>query len=429
MNTIARIAKGMTLLGAVLIGILGLVLFFIMLSNANEGDLPTASADGEWSVYLLNQDPVELVQVSHDGTVRAFDLGVRDIGTFGGQIAVAADGSEAAYCQTAVANDGAVDAYPVVKLIIRDFETNSTRVETEIGSSDGCRINSQSYSADHALLAVGLINPSTTPEDTFWRLLIIDTSTGQIVHELNSESAIAVANGQSVGLSNYFMPEPRLVSDNEIIFTQIAWRSDGLPVGDGVRWNWVDNTLTRAANWGNHTVDSIMETGELVWAGYDIARPAADPGGPIPQSNVVYVKDASGTVIPVFYTEDYVIIDTLFINNGQEIAVFMLEGFDPENPPQGNQPTQWVAVDRAGNVRTLHADLLNFSQMTGAPDGYALLTMVNPTDGSVNPTSTLTRYHNGDESTLWTTDHGYWMAVGQSSVTAADGMAAFVPAN
>ncbi len=418
----AHMAKRLTLFGVFLIGILGLVLFSLILSTSYDHQPSTAHADDQWSVFLLNQDPIELVRVDADGTSTTYDLGITDMGTFGGQLAVAPNGTEAAYCSTSVTEDGTL---PVVHLIIRDLENNSTRIDTEIGNSDGCRISSQSYSADSSVLAVGLINPAFEPVDTAWRLLIIDTATGEIAHELNADDGVVVDNAETVGLYPSFMPEPRLVMGNEIIFTQIPWRSDGLPTGDGVRWNWMANTLTVAPHWGNYTADWVNETGDLVWAGLDAARPAAEPGGPLPQSNVAQVMDANTNTLPIYYTGDYVVIDTVFINSGREIAVYMLEGFDPDNPPQGNQPTHWIAIDRSGNVRDLHRDLRNFSQMVNAPDGYALLNIQNPAMGESNFNSTLTLHHNGQEEVLWQADRGFWMIVGGSKVAAADDLIPF----
>jgi hypothetical protein len=143
---------------------------------------------------------------------------------------------------------------------------------------------------------------------------------------------------------------------------------------------------------------------------------------------VVYVQNGDGTVFPVYFNEDFVIIDTLFINNGKEIAILMLEGFDPENPPQGNQAPQWVAVDRTGHVRTLTRDVLNYSQMVGAPDGFAFLTVEYPESETFTAISTLTLNADGEESVIWTAGQGFWAIVGHAPLAAADGLTPFVTA-
>ncbi len=364
--------------------LLAVVLFAVLLTAP-------AAAQSNWSLYLLDGMTQQVVRVSLDGTQQVIDLGLPPGAYIGRQsVDFTADGNRVATCTITDADDGAH-----ITLSARDVGSASALFSADLGKSDGCWIK---YNADGSQIAAGIVrhyagDPNADPTVPTWELLVFDAATGQQRYEMNP-----VKGGANFDAGRTLMPETRYFAGDLIVFAGRPWGTEGFPVSPAFLWQLTTDTLQPVDRWWHWGWDSLAYTGELAWTELDPNLPVADPGGPVPQANIVKLADDSGSERTIYANPDWVILGTQFIDNGRQLAIQELQGFVPDaNGNPGNQVMRWVALGRDGAVSQL-ASTLGFSELVAAPDGYALLTA---SDNSATPVLTL-EYHTGREATtLW----------------------------
>lgn len=402
------------------IAVIGLGTFLLVITaislHINQKEVATAAQpDDEWSITFWDVATHELTRVDIDGTTQSYDLGENVAEAFEREFAVAADGSLAAYCVVPTVDDSGESVIPNVTLYIYDLTSESTRFEIDLGVSDGCRLGQYSFSADGAMLGVGLISPHHNVSPINWRLPIVDTATGNIVRELTANDDIALNREDLFGESSYFMPEMRNLSSNEAVFVRIPWRTDSGGSADAVRWNWEEDTLTHEPNLGAGTL--ISTTGELIWTDVDETRPLAVPAAPIPKRNVIRVRDADGEERTVFFVGDQVIVNAIIINGGREIAMELYDGYREDDP---RQESHWVALDRAGNIRELPHEAEGYVRIYGTSNGYVYISSI------VDGVALMIAYENGEERLLWELGDSFKPVVGITPMTIAEDLSPFV---
>jgi hypothetical protein len=375
-----------------------------------------AAQDDGWSLYFLNPDTYELTQVNSDATTQTYDLGPQADAMFERQFAVSADGSLAAYCIMEMVEIHTDDEVPFMTLIIYDMKTQQNRFEIDLGESDGCLIRASAFSEDAGLLGVGLISPRYDATEWTWRVPIIDTENGDILHDIRSDDTLVMENRDLFHEIAYFMPEIHELSENEVVFRQLSWRTEGGYSMEAVRWNWEDDTLTAEPNLNNGIW--IEVTGELIWVERDDSLPLADPQAPIAQRNVVRVRRDNGDEATLFFSGNQVVQQVMLINGGRELLIRTYVGYDADNPRQ--QESHMIVLDRSGNLRELDFEGEGFVRILNAPNGY--ITIANTADDVVS----IIAHENGEAQVLWETDDTFRMVVGQSPIPMAEGLEPFV---
>ncbi len=370
-----------------------------------------AAAQPGWSLYLLNSSTQQIVRVYLDGTQQTYDLGVPGGAYLGtNEIDFTSDGGRAAYC---LMGDGGQ-----ATLTVRDLAAQSTLASADLGSAQGCWVT---YSDDNSQIAVGLMrhypgDPGADPNLPTWQLLILDAATGNQLHELNPNDGAAAFDP-----SRAIMPEVRYFANNQIVFAGLPWGTEGFPSSPAYLWRLGDGIIQPIDRWWRWGLDSLNQTGELVWVELDPSLPAADPGGPVPQANVVKLADKSGQERTIYADPNWVLLDAKFIDNGRQLAINALQAASG-NP--GAQATRWLGLDRSGNVSEL-ATTAGFSEVAAAPDGYVILWA---SDASASPLLALD-YHSGRETTrLWQQQASggiTWSLLWAAPTATADGLGAF----
>jgi hypothetical protein len=104
----------------------------------------------------------------------------------------------------------------------------------------------------------------------------------------------------------------------------------------------------------------------------DGTRPAAAPIGPFPEFNTLMLVEASGQMRPIYYSAEYSVMSGLFINDGQQAAVILQPGYDPNQPPDQPYVNRYIALDRAGNESLLF-ESAQYATLIPAPGGFAYL--------------------------------------------------------
>ncbi len=377
---------------------------------------PAAAQDPAWSLYLLNGRTNQLIRIFLDGTQQPVDLGLpADTYVGAASIDFSNGGSRAAYCvSTSQAGAGAT-------LTIKDMTGTSAPVAVDLGKTDGCWVN---FGEDGEQVAVGVVrhyagDPNADASVPAWELLVFDATTGQSVAAMNPTKAAAIGFDPN----RTIMPQVRYFANGQIVYAGVQWGTDGSPSSPAYFWQLSDDSLQSIDRWWRWGLDSLPATGELVWVELDSSLPAADPGGPLPQGNLVKLADKSGDAHTIYTDSSWVIMGTQFIDSGRELAISELQGFDPDNP-MNSQSTRWIALARDGSIRELVTSL-GFSQLVPAPDGYVYL---RASDNSASPLLTL-EYHSGGNSVqLWQqqTQGGMsWSILWSAPTPSASDLAAF----
>jgi hypothetical protein len=372
--------------------------------------LPAQAANG-WYAFLYNGISRQIVRVDADGAQEVFSLGLADTVFLGsGDLAFSPDGGRVAFC----ANSASAETpQGDTVLIVRDLPAQANVLEVPLGGNIGCRVSGAGFNADASQVAVSVVayfpgDPAADTSGPIWRLLVVDVASGSIISEINADSAPVIEAGVIGGVA--LLPEVRAFANNQIIFAEVPYGIGGAPEWNAFIWQLDTGTINPDATgrWGKSGLSYLDATGELAWVDYDPNLPAVEPGGPMPASNIVKVADASGTERVIYQTTDWVLVDTQFINGGQQLGVLLLSSFDPENPDA--QESRWIALGRDGSVTELASGAV-FSQIAAAPDGYVLFEL-NFSDDFSQQDSRLSVVANGTVRRLWESQEQGWEFAG-----------------
>ena len=375
------------------------------------GGLP-AHAQDDWYSFLYNWENNDLVQVSTSGTVVTHNLGLSENVFFSSQdLALTADGSRIAFC--AVDYSGAA---PRATLYLRHLSSNTNLLEIDFGTAIGCKVTPDAFNADETRLAVGLVNhygaedPTLDTSKPLWQLRVIDVASGATVSELNAESAVVAASGML--LEAAIMPEVRRFEGDAIIFAEVPYGLGGTPTVSAYTWQVSSGTVNLLPDgpWGHFGVDQLESTGETAWVAHNPVLPAAPTNGALGFANVIMLGDSSGQERMIYHSADWTIIDVRFIDDGQRLAILLFPAFDA-NQAVGEEPTRWVALDRAGNVSDLQVNMEFGGGVASAPGGYVYLSMGYLPGQPESALFTLEWYQNGQRSELWSAEGLAWEIV------------------
>ncbi|MBI5668171.1 MAG: hypothetical protein HZC41_09205 [Chloroflexi bacterium] len=362
---------------------------------------PAFGQAAAWSVYLYNGMTKELLRVNEDGSTESFNLGLAEneyIGSF--DMAFSSDGGRVAFCIPVF--DGQSNQGRAT-LVVRDITAETDIVRQDLGEAIGCRVGREGYNDDASRLAVSLANPF--PPDTgkpLWRILLLDAATGTTVDELNpTYPALAEYPLLTQGP---VLPFVQRFTADDLIFAEVPYGIGGGAEWQAYRWSFDSGAVEPVEGWGNIGLAWLPTTGEIAYVAADDALPAAQPVGPFPPFNVVRLHDADGGPRTIYHNGDESPAGTVFINDGRELAILLMEGYDAAQPDQATLQ-RWVALNRDGSRRDLTENSI-YVQLMGAPGGYVTLTQQLNDQTMGTQQFTLGYGAEGNTRELWTSPQG-----------------------
>lgn len=384
----------------------------------------SVQAQETWFAYLYNDFERTLLRVDQNGNQTTFALNIPEEAYVSGwDMTFSHDGSLVGYCESVFSGDS---AFSQTRFTVHDLNAGAPRFQVDLGQTIGCASTQESFSPDGSLVAVSTVNffadnPPPDPNIPFWQLRLLDTNTGAIVHELNSFSDIVPTTNLTADAP--VMTEVRYFDDDEVIFAELRWDIFSGVESQAYRWNYLNNTLSPIIGYGNDGADSLDGIGELVWTALDDSRPAGDMGAGFAGNNVVQISDVNGEGRTIFSTSDFVILDTVFINNGRQVAMLMLPPFDPNNL-DAELTLTWLALNRDGTVTTLQEGV-STGEIAPAPNGYAIFDVVYSGADFSQADLSLTYYQDSNSTILWQSNQDGWQLVWATPTTTASDLTSF----
>lgn len=325
-------------------------------------------ADDAWYIFLYNSTTQELARVNgRVGSTTTFELELQE-NEFVDGMAFSADGQWVAFCGIQMIPERPQSQST---LYLRDLEVGVNDLEIDLGKTLGCHVSREAFNEDDSRLAVGIINYFAPDKgmDTskpIWQLLVFDTATGKVAHEINTDTPAVIQVGILSGLP--IRPLVRYFADNQIIFAEIPYGIGGTPKTSAYRWYLDTGKVETADHWGAFALD--YRAGELIWVDYDSGLLAGEPGGPMTPFNVVMTVDHNRDAHRLFHSPDWLILNAKFIEDGRRLAIQLLEPFDPDSTT--SQAVKWAALSSDGNLVELGRSTF-LAELVEAPGGCALL--------------------------------------------------------
>jgi hypothetical protein len=403
------------------------LLFVLMLAVA-----PALAQSEQWSVVLINTTTSDLLRVYADGTTETYDLDLPDYTLNRLSMSVSADGNLFAYCQ----GDYTVQEKPTFAVNIYDLRTRTLIVEYDLGAGLNCNLGPYAFSPDATSLSLALLNyfngdPNADTTRPIWEILNLDVATGTVLHRLNEQSPEVQAVFNPVERWT-LMPYIQDVTANTVSFALVMWATDASP-SQALTWDFAANTVTAAPEWEDFGASTLVTPAGVTSAsvGLDDSLPAGEAGGPIPSTNRVQVTEPGADPVTVYINTEDLPVTTEFINNGNSLAIQVLQGFDMTQPDvmQGNY---WLALNRDGSLTTLTEPITNFNVLTAAPDGFVLLVAIS--DLATNITHFQLDYTtDGTTTNLWNnagdTSNHFWEIAWVTPSTISEDLPPFTPAS
>ncbi|MBE2269574.1 MAG: hypothetical protein IAE80_15160 [Anaerolinea sp.] len=381
-----------------------------------------SAQDAAWSAYLYNSVTRQILRVDLDGTQTPIDLGLPEGSYLGmNDTDFTPSGDMLAYCvidyNAAPTNMGTPTTLHLYSLTV-----NAPVAVVDLGASMGCWI---SYNAEGTMLAVGLVHyysgdPAADLSQPAWELRVLDAASGETIDTLSPSAQFALDAGLTSDLT--LMPDVRFFAGSQIIFAGIMWGTEGAPLEPAFLWD-ISTDVVQPFDYWWHPGLSVSGA-DLAWLDLDPMLPVGDPGGPVPQSNIVRMLGADGSPVTVYHSPDWILLDTEFVNNGRALALQLLEPFDP-NAPMGSNAIRWLLLDRQGGTVDL-GTYPGFTQVIGAPDGLLLLHADSAQPGTgmtldyVTATETRVLWQDVSENS-----GAAWNIIWASPVPRADGLSPF----
>lgn len=378
---------------------------------------PITHAAGSWSAWLYNSDTGELIHVFPDGAPATSQMLPLPSGTSTPpwSLTISREGAYLAACYVDDANNTTVRVY--------DLYQNNFLSSYNAGQVQGCVLSYYAFSEDSGQLAVGLLNhyPGMNDPRPVWQLVVLDTFSGNVLHELNPNSPAMTAtgydsSGQVPVVSTFQVATatyPGLIS-----WRPVRWGTEGMCEYPSFVWNLTDNTVYPGGNAGKSQVDYLIPNSEAIWVETNDAYPKTTPMGPGCEHNMVMYSNKAGANYSLF-TNGMLVSGTEFVDDGRRIAFRT----DP-----GSGQGQWWTMDRAGVVTPLPADIQAY-QVWGTLDGYVFLNQNQPDGGA--PEVRYHRFTTGstpDAFVAWTGSPGaYWQIIWVNDLTGGAGLPPFPP--
>jgi len=152
-----------------------------------------------------------------------------------------------------------------------------------------------------------------------WHLIDLSVDTATVLFDISSGDAPAL----SLGLSerDYSVPVPQFYGSAEVLFTVVAYGTEGQLVYPSYRWSLLTESLASTTAYPSLNADTRLLNGEAVMAGYDERLPDRLDMLMFPsQNNAVMVYDPAALgIFPVIANEAWSFRSAHFIQGGERI--------------------------------------------------------------------------------------------------------------
>ena len=347
-----------------------LLLIFVLIVSLVP--INTSHSQGGWSLYFYNSSSEEIIQFDADGSQSVYTIqktGKREVIATrpvvkNGKVAFCTDDLSS----STGASSGGQGANPgnnrPTKFYLQDLITGENLVAKGLGTA-ACHISANPFNADGSQLAFGTLDAVNNK----WQLLIVDVLSGNLLHELNTVPGEIMERNR--------MPSARYLGEDTLSFALLMWFTGGAPINQSYTWNMADNSVVEDAKWGQFNPAYLPATGEMVWTALDESR----PGGPLPSNNIVRYLTADGTESVIFYSADMLPISSVFIDNGNALAINLMASVDPSSGLEFSAGSQWIRLDRNGTITVLTELSSGYSLITPIPNGYLVNTYTSTIEG------------------------------------------------
>lgn len=363
----------------------GLLLLYLLLLGA----LPAAAQEsGGWFVYLFDSINNALIRVDDSGAMARYPLGLAgDEFANSSDMAVSDDGRLLAFCKMQLSGQDATGR----TLIVREVASETRLLEMAIDPAySGCRPSGFDRGGTRLVLGLaaelGFDTDSGQPVQRVspgWRLQVLDVSSGAVLHELNSETPNApMLDDFGRGMPVPLMADMLSFQGDALVFRGWPYIGTEAPAElPAWRWNLGTGEISPVANIGRLKSDYLLATGELAYPALDETRPAAEPGGPLPQANMVIVQTPDDSSQAVYRNAEEVIVAAQFVDDGRALGISLLEGFDMENPSD-TFTMRHILLDRSGKVTDVGAAYEQYTQLKAVPGGAVIVWAEMATEGA-----------------------------------------------
>ncbi|MFN8374048.1 MAG: hypothetical protein U0694_14375 [Anaerolineae bacterium] len=371
-------------------------------TTAPQDGLPQQNGDtaAEWAAYLYSPQRDQLLRVAADGSQTSFSFGVETenyLSSFA--MSFSDDGRRVAYCQMTYQPESTEAA---AMFYVREIATQTTLVTYDLGRSSGklCMVGRRALAGSQVAVALVNFSPfevSPDPSLPMWQILIIDTTSGALVNQIDALAYPALLDEQLVA-SGFALPLIQRFTGDEVIFAFTPFGGDGVFDLPSFVWRLESGEVSALDYWGRSGFDALP-AGEIAYPDFDPTLPAGEPMGPMGRFNVLRIVDG-GEPRTIYHASDWLIAQALFVNNGQQLALLLYPTMSTMPTDQSAPVSRWVALDRAGTITELNTSVYP-PQVMPAPDGFVMMTQDYQGDNFQRRSYSLVRVNNGVSTTLW----------------------------
>jgi len=375
-----------------------------------------AQEDENLIAVVLDGSNQDLLLVYSDGSNTVVELPIPDnVFLNGSTMTVSDDASYAAICWSMEPNvavgNGFSDTY---QLTVLELETGTLLLEQEYEDTTMC--DASSFNDTGTQLAVATVSgtpPFNTDTHGQWALEIYDLESSDIV------AGLASSNESTNPITNELTTNPEIINTfpgfdsdvpiladvqsfvgDHITFASIPFIGmGGIADVPAFSWSMTDGEITLVEDIGKLLGDSLSATGEVVFPVLNAEYAAAIPNRPVTQANEVHLFDGQREQV-IYRNTDWVIMQTHFVNDGQDVAIILLEAND-SLPVR----SRIDVVSRNGAIQTLPALYANNLQVANNGNGAVIL-WTDLKEDNANITHLDVSDADGNiEKTLWAYQH------------------------
>lgn len=345
----------------------------------------THAAESSWVVWLLNSNSRELMKVTpYAAQSFAWPFAAMPYST--SDVAISPDNRLAAACLMDDAGRWSVG--------VAEIETGQALANLEYDTLQGCSTTRASFSPDSTQVAFGVVyylpnTPDAPTSGPVAALHVLDIASGDVTTlEFGLDGLTALFEEQLQQQPTAVLPIVVDFDGETVTFQLSVYAIGGNFVVTAEQWTIEPGFSERRDRFANPGVQYFPSTGEVVWPDVSNTYPRAQPPGPIPAYNVVRYQGVSGDPLTIFTPNaesPMLVVGVEWANNGAVLLVHLL---GEHRPDMSSIPEYWVALDRAGNIVDLPADITGF-QVFGSPQGFFYLSTTYDNDFN-RPTTALT---------------------------------------
>jgi len=352
------------------------------------------------AAYLYSPQRDQLLRVAADGSQTSSSFGVETenyLSSFA--MSFSDDGRRVAYCQMTYQPESTEAS---AMLYVREIATQTTLVSYDLGSSSGkmCMVGRRALAGNQVAVAVVNSSPfeaNPDPSLPMWQVFIIDATSGALVNQIDALSYPTLLDEQQVA-SGFALPLIQSFTGDEVIFAFTPFGGDGVFDLPSFVWRLESGEVSALDYWGKSGFDALA-AGEIAYPDFDPALPAGETMGPMGRFNVLRIVDG-GEPRTIYHASDWLIAQTLFVNNGQQLALLLYPTMVTMPTDQSAPLSRWIALDRAGNITELNTSVYP-PQVMAATDGLVMMTQDYEGNNFQRRSYSLIRVTNGVSTTLW----------------------------